>query len=81
VGLDPQQILEVRDLIKSLAGKHTIVLSSHILPEITATCQKVLIISHGKRVAYDDLGQLTQKYKTEAREPSLEEVFIQLTAA
>lgn len=81
VGLDPQQILEVRDLIKSLAGKHTIVLSSHILPEITATCQKVLIISHGKMVAYDELGQLTQKYREEAREPSLEEVFIKLTAA
>jgi len=81
VGLDPQQILEVRDLIKSLAGKHTIVLSSHILPEITATCQKVLIINKGKMVAYDDLGQLTQKYREEARELSLEEVFIKLTAA
>ena len=45
VGLDPAQIIEVRQLIKSLAGKHTIVLSTHILPEVVATCQRVLMIA------------------------------------
>ncbi|MBS2032881.1 MAG: ATP-binding cassette domain-containing protein [Deltaproteobacteria bacterium] len=81
VGLDPKQIHEVRDLIKSLAGKHTIVLSTHIMQEVSATCQKVLIINQGKLVAYDDLTELTQKHRVESREPSLEEVFIKLTAA
>ena len=81
VGLDPQQILEVRGLIKSLAGKHTIILSTHILPEVTATCQKVLILNHGKMAAYDDLTLLTEKYKEATRDVSLEEVFIKLTAA
>lgn len=80
VGLDPQQILEVRDLIKSLAGKHTIILSTHILPEVIATCQKALIINRGKAVAHEDLARLTQKFKDGDREPSLEEVFIKLTA-
>jgi ABC-2 type transport system ATP-binding protein len=80
VGLDPSQIIEVRELIKSLAGKHTIILSTHILPEVTMTCQKVLIINQGKRVAYDDLGQLAQKYKDEAQaEMSLEQIFLKLT--
>ena len=81
VGLDPKQIHEVRDLIKSLAGKHTIVLSTHIMQEVSATCQKVLIINQGKLVAYDELNQLTQKHRDATREPSLEEVFIKLTAA
>src|SRR5207247_6922654 len=51
IGLDPPQIIEVRELIKSLAGKHTIVLSTHILPDVVATCPPLLIISHGKVVA------------------------------
>src|SRR5205823_9746228 len=50
VGLDPAQIIEVRELIKSLAGKHTIVLSTHILPEVVATCQRVLMIADRKSV-------------------------------
>jgi ABC-2 type transport system ATP-binding protein len=80
VGLDPSQIIEVRELIKSLAGKHTIILSTHILPEVTMTCQKVLIINKGKRVAYDDLTQLAQKFKDEAKgELSLEQIFLKLT--
>src|SRR5881392_2681859 len=62
VGLDPAQIIEVRQLIKSLAGKHTIILSTHILSEVTATCQKVLILSGGKVVAYDDLEALRNKH-------------------
>ena len=53
VGLDPNQIREVRGLIKSLAGDHTIILSTHILPEVSMTCQRVVIISEGKIVAVD----------------------------
>lgn len=53
VGLDPKQIIEVRELIRSLGGAHTIILSTHILPEVTATCQRVVIIHEGKIVAVD----------------------------
>lgn len=53
VGLDPKQIIEIRDLIKSLGKKHTVILSSHILSEVRAVCDYVLIISHGKLVASD----------------------------
>ena len=53
VGLDPKQIIEIRDLIKGLKQKHTVILSSHILSEVRAVCDYVLIISHGKRVASD----------------------------
>ena len=53
VGLDPKQIIEIRDLIKSLKQKHTVILSSHILSEISAVCDYVLILSHGKLVASD----------------------------
>jgi ABC-2 type transport system ATP-binding protein len=51
VGLDPRQIIEVRNLIKSLAGTHTIILSTHILPEVSMTCNRVAIINRGKVVA------------------------------
>ncbi len=51
VGLDPRQIIEVRNLIKSLAGTHTIILSTHILPEVSMTCSRVAIINKGKLVA------------------------------
>ena len=53
IGLDPKQIQEVRELIKSLAGNHTVVLSTHILPEVEQTCHRVVIIDHGKIVAVD----------------------------
>ena len=53
VGLDPKQIIEIRELIRSLGKKHTIILSSHILSEITSICDHVMIISHGKLVASD----------------------------
>ena len=53
VGLDPKQIIEIRDLIKDLRRKHTVILSSHILSEVSAVCDYVLIISHGKLVASD----------------------------
>jgi ABC-2 type transport system ATP-binding protein len=78
VGLDPIQVREFRDLIRSLAGKHTVILSTHILSEITATCQRVLIIRQGKVVACDDLEGLAKKYKDENREMSLEEIFVKL---
>ena len=61
VGLDPKQIIEIRDLIKSLGQKHTVILSSHILPEVSAVCDHVLIIDKGKLVASDtpeNLGKL-----------------------
>ena len=54
-GLDPKQINETRDLIKSLAGDHTIILSTHILPEVEQTCQSVLIINKGRLVAKDSV--------------------------
>jgi ABC-2 type transport system ATP-binding protein len=53
IGLDPKQIFEVRSLIKSLAGDHTVVLSTHILPEVSMTCSRVVIISEGKVIAQD----------------------------
>jgi ABC-2 type transport system ATP-binding protein len=57
-GLDPKQINETRDLIKSLAGDHTIILSTHILPEVEQTCEKVIIINKGKLVATDSVNNL-----------------------
>ena len=61
VGLDPNQIKEVRELIKSLSGNHTIILSTHILPEVSMTCQRVVIISDGKIVAVDTPDNLTRQ--------------------
>ena len=79
-GLDPAQRAEVRSLIKSLAGKHTVILSTHILPEVTMTCEKVLIINQGRIVAFDEIKQLANTYG-QAEQVSLEEIFIKLTAA
>jgi ABC-2 type transport system ATP-binding protein len=53
IGLDPKQIIDIRNLIKSLAGEHTVLLSTHILPEASQTCSRVLIINNGKIVAED----------------------------
>ncbi|MGC8977295.1 MAG: ABC transporter ATP-binding protein [Candidatus Ratteibacteria bacterium] len=63
IGLDPKQIIETRNLIKNLAGKRTILLSSHILPEISMTCERVIIINEGKIVATDTVENLTFKLK------------------
>jgi ABC-2 type transport system ATP-binding protein len=60
-GLDPKQINETRSLIRSLAGDHTIILSTHILPEVEQTCQEVLIISRGKLVATDSVENLQHR--------------------
>ena len=57
-GLDPKQINETRDLIKSLAGDHTIILSTHILPEVSQTCEQVIIINKGRVVATDSVSNL-----------------------
>ena len=62
-GLDPKQIIETRELIKSLGGDHTIVLSTHILPEVSMTCGRVLIINKGRVVAEDTPGNLTRRLK------------------
>ena len=59
-GLDPKQIIETRDLIKGLAGDHTIILSTHILPEVEQSCERVIIINNGKLVATDTVDNLTQ---------------------
>jgi ABC-2 type transport system ATP-binding protein len=82
VGLDPKQVAEVRDLIKELKGQHTIILSTHILPEVQATCNRVIIIHNGQIVAQDEIaniekmnkGLVTVTVKTK-KESSLESEF------
>ena len=63
IGLDPKQIIEVRHLIKGLAGSHTIILSTHILPEVSMTCDRVVIINRGKIAAVDTPANLAAKAK------------------
>lgn len=63
VGLDPKQIIEVRKLIKSLAGEHTIILSTHILPEVSMTCDRVVIINKGRIAAIDTPENLTTQLR------------------
>jgi gliding motility-associated transport system ATP-binding protein len=60
-GLDPKQIIETRELIKALAGQHTVVLSTHILPEVSKTCQRVVVINAGKIVAVGTPDELTKR--------------------
>src|SRR5262249_25329717 len=62
-GLDPKQIIETRELIKKLAGDHTIILSTHILPEVSQTCQRVVIINKGRVVAVDTPDNLTARLR------------------
>jgi ABC-2 type transport system ATP-binding protein len=62
-GLDPKQIIEIRELLKSLAGDHTIILSTHILSEVEHSCQRVIIISQGKLVAIDTVANLTNRLR------------------
>jgi ABC-2 type transport system ATP-binding protein len=73
IGLDPQQIIEIRALIKELAGTHTVILSTHILPEVAQVCEKVVIINAGRVVMEDILANLTQ-------EQTLEDVFLRVIA-
>ncbi len=63
VGLDPKQIIEVRKLIKGLKKDHTVILSTHILPEVSATCDRVVIINKGRIAAIDTPGNLTAQLK------------------
>ena len=63
IGLDPKQITEIRHLIKELGGEHTVILSTHILPEVTMTCQRVVIINDGKIVAIDSYESLSVNLK------------------
>jgi ABC-2 type transport system ATP-binding protein len=67
IGLDPQQIIETRTLIRSLGHEHTVILSSHILPEIAAVCDRVLIINRGKIVASDTTANLSRGLSGESR--------------
>jgi ABC-2 type transport system ATP-binding protein len=62
-GLDPKQIIETRELIKELAGNHTIILSTHILPEVSQTCDRVVIINKGRVVAVDTPDNLTARLR------------------
>lgn len=83
IGLDPSQIIEIRQLIKSLAGDHTVILSSHILPEVEQTCGRVVIINRGKIVAVDTPEKLSSSlrganlYSITVARPS-EEMFAKL---
>ncbi len=67
VGLDPRQVAEIRVLIKELAGQHTVVLSTHILPEVQASCQRIIIINRGRIVAEDTLDGLTKRMSGSGR--------------
>jgi len=62
-GLDPKQIIETRDLIRGLGGEHTVILSTHILPEVSMTCGRVVIINKGRVVAEDTPDNLTRRLK------------------
>jgi ABC-2 type transport system ATP-binding protein len=89
VGLDPKQIIEVRNLIKGLAGTHTIILSTHILPEVSMTCDRVVIINKGKIAAVDTPQNLTsqlkggQKVRVEVQAPErpLQDLLAQIPGA
>jgi gliding motility-associated transport system ATP-binding protein len=67
IGLDPAQIIEIRELIKSLKGEHTIILSTHILAEVTQTCDGVVIINEGRLMASGSLEELTASFREKER--------------
>ncbi len=73
IGLDPRQIIDIRTLIKELAGQRTVILSTHILPEVAQLCEKVVIINEGQIAVEDTLAKLTQSM-------SLEQVFLHYIA-
>ena len=73
--LDPKQIIDTRELIKSLAGDHTVILSTHILPEVAQTCQRVVIINNGRLVAVDTPDNLTNRLR------GSETMYLQIDAA
>ncbi len=67
VGLDPNQIVEIRNLIKTLGEKHTIILSSHVLSEVQSVCNRIIVINNGKIVADDTTSNLSSDFSTENR--------------
>lgn len=71
IGLDPRQIIDIRQLIKNLGKNRTVIISTHILPEVTMTCDRVLIIHRGKKVAEDSIENITETM-------NLEEAFLKL---
>ena len=74
IGLDPRQIIEIRELIRGLSGERTVILSTHILPEVSQVCDAVVIINEGKIICEDSRINLT-------RNETLEEVFLRLITA
>src|SRR5437660_10788968 len=74
-GLDPKQIIEIRELLRALAGDHTIILSTHILSEVEHSCERVIIISQGKVVAQDSVANLTNRLRGQ------EQVAVEVEAA
>jgi ABC-2 type transport system ATP-binding protein len=75
VGLDPRQIVEIRNMIRELGREHTVLLSTHILPEVSMVCDRVIIINQGRIAAEDTMENLTR-----AGSRSLEEVFMEVVA-
>jgi len=73
IGLDPRQIIEIRSLVRELAGQRTVILSTHILPEVSQICEKVVIINDGQVVLEDEMKNLT-------RSGSLEDIFLRAVA-
>ena len=76
MGLDPGQIVDIRRMIKNLGGDHTVLLSTHILPEVSMVCDRVIIISRGHIVAQDTMEQLTA-----AGGKTLEQAFMEAVAS
>ena len=77
VGLDPAQIVEIRQMIKGLRDKHTVLISTHILPEVAMLCERAIIIHHGRIVAEDKMENLTKEGGGE----SLEEIFMRVVSS
>ncbi len=77
VGLDPAQIVEIRQMIKGLRDKHTVLISTHILPEVAMLCERAIIIHHGRIVAEDKMENLTKGGGGE----SLEEIFMRVVSS
>ena len=67
IGIDPVQVVETRSLIKELGGEHTLILSSHILPEISAICRRVIVIHDGRLVADDEPSNLSERLRRTER--------------
>ena len=76
VGLDPMQIIEFRDMIRELGKDHTVIISSHILAEISEICHKIMIIVKGRLVAIDTPENLAKKIGGDSESMSLEDIFL-----